>query len=77
MLPQPLFTPVITTIFEKMSTICNCAVGAWQRRFLQELLRTVFAMRGRVNSCELGPVQSFLRTDVSPKLPEGFQLGQV
>ena len=53
MLPQPLLAPVVTTIFRKMANIYNCQVGFWQRQFLQELLRAVFALRGRVNFTNL------------------------
>jgi len=49
MLPQPLFAPAITHIFAKMTAIHNCHLGAWQRKFLSELFRVLFAMRGRVN----------------------------
>jgi hypothetical protein len=53
MLSQPLLAAAITYIFAKMRIIHNSKVGAWQRRFLQELLRTLFAMRGRVNFTNL------------------------
>jgi hypothetical protein len=36
-----------------MAHIYNCQVGFWQRQFLQELLRAVFALRGRVNFTNL------------------------
>lgn len=49
MLPQPLLAPAIEYIFAKMTTIHNSPVGAWQRKFLSELFRVLFAMRGRVN----------------------------
>ena len=49
MLPQPPFAPAITHIFAKMTAIHNCHLGAWQRKFLSELFRVLFAMRGRVN----------------------------
>lgn len=49
MLPQPLFAPAIKYIFAKMTAIHNCHLGAWQRKFLSELFRVLFAMRGRVN----------------------------
>lgn len=32
-----------------MEAIHNCRIGAWQRRFIRELLKTVFALRGWVN----------------------------
>mgnify|MGYP006266121385 FL=1 len=32
-----------------MTTIHNCTIGAWRRRFLQELFHVLIAMRGRVN----------------------------
>jgi len=53
MLPQPLFAPVVSTIFRKMADIYNCQVGFWQRQFLEKLLRAVFALRGRVNFTNL------------------------
>lgn len=53
MLPQPLLAPVVSTIFRKMADIYNCRVGFWQRQFLEELFRTVFALRGRVNFTNL------------------------
>jgi hypothetical protein len=49
MLPQPLFAPVVTTIFRKMAETYNCQVGFWKRRFLKELFEAVLALRGRVN----------------------------
>ena len=36
-----------------MADIYNCRVGFWQRQFLEELFRTVFALRGRVNFTNL------------------------
>ena len=54
MLPQPLLAPVVSTIFRKMADIYNYQVGAWQRRFLEELFKTVFSLRGRVNFTNLG-----------------------
>jgi hypothetical protein len=59
MLPQPLFAPVVSTIFRKMADIYNCQVGFWQRQFLQELLRAVFALRGRVNFTNLARFSRF------------------
>ena len=53
MLPQPLFAPVVSTMFRKMTDIYNCQVDAWQRRFLRELLEAVFSLRGRVNFTNL------------------------
>ena len=53
MLPQPLFAPVVSTIFRKMTDIYNCNIGFWQRRFLQTLFEAVFALRGRVNFTNL------------------------
>jgi len=46
---QSLFAPAINYIFAKMTAIHNSCVGAWQRQFLSELFRVLFAMRGRVN----------------------------
>ena len=37
-----------------MADIYNCRVGAWQRRFLEELFKAVFSLRGRVNFTNLG-----------------------
>lgn len=53
MLPQPLLAPVVSTMFRKMADIYNCQVGFWQRQFLQELFKAVFALRGRVNFTNL------------------------
>jgi len=53
MLPQPLFAPVVSTIFRKMAETYNCHVGSWQRRFLQALFEAVLALRGRVNFTNL------------------------
>ena len=53
MLPQPLFAPVVSTIFRKMTDIYNCNIGSWQRRFLQQLFEAVCALRGRVNFTNL------------------------
>jgi hypothetical protein len=53
MLPQPLLAPVVSTIFRKMADIYNYQVGFWQRRFLQELFRAVFSLRGRLNFTNL------------------------
>jgi hypothetical protein len=36
-----------------MTDIYNCRVGFWQRRFLHELFKAVFALRGRVNFTNL------------------------
>ena len=47
MLPQPLLTPVVTTIFRKMAETYNCQVGFWQRQFLQELFRVLLALPGQ------------------------------
>ena len=59
MLPQPLLAPVVSTIFRKMADIYNCQIGIWQRRFLQELLQSVFALRGRVNFTNLARFSRF------------------
>ena len=53
MLPQPLFAPVVSTIFRKMTDIYNCHIGSWQRWFLQQLFEAVCALRGRVNFTNL------------------------
>ena len=53
MLPQPLFAPVVSTMFRKMADIYNCQVGAWQRCFLRELFKVVLSLRGRVNFTNL------------------------
>lgn len=48
------FSPaVLSTIFDKMQTISKQAPGKWQRSFLIELFRTVFALRGRINFTNL------------------------
>jgi len=59
MLPQPLLAPVVTTIFRKMADIYNCQVGAWQRRFLRELFKAVFSLRGRINFTNLARFSPF------------------
>jgi hypothetical protein len=56
---QPLLAAAITYIFAKMRVIHNSKVGAWQRKFLQELMRTLFAMRGRVNFTNLARYSAF------------------
>lgn len=53
MLPQPLFAPVVSTIFRKIAETYNYHVGFWQRRFLQTLFEAVLALRGRVNFTNL------------------------
>jgi len=53
MLPQPLLTPVVSTIFRKMADIYNYRVDAWQRRFIGELFKAVFSVRGRANFTNL------------------------
>ena len=53
MLPQPLLAPVVSTIFRKMADIYNYRVDAWQRRFMGELFKAVFSVRGRVNFTNL------------------------
>lgn len=58
MLPQPLLAPALTYIFAKMTTIHNCTIDAWQRPFLQELFRVLFALRGRVNFTNLARYSS-------------------
>ena len=57
MLPQPFLAPVVTTISWKVADICNCQVSTWQRRFLEDLFKTVFALRGRVNFTKSGLLQ--------------------
>jgi hypothetical protein len=42
-----------------MTTIHNCTIGAWQRQFLSELMRALFAMRGRVNFTNLARYSVF------------------
>jgi hypothetical protein len=59
MLSQPLLAAAITYIFAKMRTIHNSKVGAWQRQFLSELMRALFAMRGRVNFTNLARYSVF------------------
>ena len=59
MLPQPLLAPVVSTIFRKMADIYNCQVGFWQRRFLEELFRAVFSLRGRANFTNLARFSFF------------------
>jgi len=59
MLSQPLLAAALTYIFAKMRLIHNSTVGAWQRRCLQELMRTLFAMRGRVNFTNLARYSTF------------------
>jgi len=59
MLSQPLLAAAITYIFAKMGIIHNSKVGGWQRQFLQELMRTLFAMRGRVNFTNLARYSAF------------------
>lgn len=59
MLSQPLLTAAIIYIFAKMRAIHNSKVGVWQRQFLSELLRTLFAMRGRVNFTNLARYSAF------------------
>jgi len=56
---QPLLEAAITYIFAKMRTIHNFKVGAWQRKFLRELMRTLLAMRGRVNFTNLARYSVF------------------
>ena len=53
MLPQPLLAPVVPTIFRKMADIYNYRVDAWQRRFMGELFKAVFSLRGRANFTNL------------------------
>jgi hypothetical protein len=59
MLPQPLLTPVVTTIFRKMAETYNRQVGFWQRQFLQELFRALLALRGRINFTNLARFSRF------------------
>lgn len=42
-----------------MRAIHNSKVGAWQRQFLSELMRALFAMRGRVNFTNLARYSAF------------------
>jgi len=73
MLPQPLFAPVVTTIFRKMADIYNCQIGFWQRRFLRELLQAVFALRGRVNFTNLARFSRFHEQTFRRHFKKAFQ----
>lgn len=59
MLPHTLLAPALTYIFAKMTDIHNCTIGRWQRLFLCELFRVLFAMRGRVNFTNLARYSPF------------------
>jgi hypothetical protein len=59
MLSQPLLAAATTYIFAKMRVIHNSKVGAWQRKFLPELMRTLFATGCRVNFTNLARYSAF------------------
>ena len=46
-------------MFRKMADIYNCQVGFWQRRFMGELFKTVFSLRGRINFTNLARFSPF------------------
>ena len=73
MLPQPLFAPVVSTIFRKMVDIYNCQVGVWQRRFLRELFQAVFALRGRVNFTNMARFSRFHEQTFRRHFKKAFQ----
>jgi hypothetical protein len=73
MLPQPLFAPVVTTIFRKMAETYNCQVGFWQRRFLKELFEAVLALRGRVNFTNLARFSPFHEQTFRRHFQKAFQ----
>lgn len=59
MLPQPLLAPALTFIFAKMMTMHNCTIGAWKRRFIEEMFHVLIAMRGRVNFTNMARYSTF------------------
>ena len=75
MLPQPLFAPVVSTIFRKMTDIYNCNIGSWQRRFLQQLFEAVCALRGRVNFTNLARFSPLHEQTFRRHFQKAFQWG--
>jgi hypothetical protein len=73
MLSQPLLAPALTHIFATMTTIHNCTIGAWRRRFLLGLFQVVFAMRGRVNCANMARYSSFCEQTFRRHFAKGFQ----
>ena len=52
---------VLDRIFDKMTDI-----NKWQRDFLTLLFKTIFALQGRVNRRQPGPLQRRLRANLPP-----------
>ena len=73
MLPQPLLAPVVSVIFRKMADIYNCPVGFWQRQFLHELFRAVFALRSRLNFTNLARFSPFHEQTFRRHFKKAFQ----
>ena len=73
MLPQPLLAPVVTTIFRKMADIYNYRGDAWQRRFMGELFKAVFSLRGRVNFTNLARFSPFHEQTFRRHFKKAFQ----
>lgn len=72
MLPQPLLAPAIKHIFAKMRAIHNSPVGAWQRQFVLELFRVLFAMRGRVNFTNMARYSSYIEQTFRRQFQKAF-----
>jgi hypothetical protein len=56
-----------------MADIYNCQVGAWRRRFLLELFKTVFSLRGRVNFTNLARFSRFHEQTFRRHFQKAFQ----
>ena len=75
MLPQPLLAPVVSVIFRKMADIYNCPVGFWQRQFLHELFRAVFALRSRAGFTNLARFSPFHEQTFRRHFKKAFRWG--
>jgi len=75
MLPQPLFAPVVSTVFRKMADIYDCQVDVWQRRFLRELHEAVFSLRGRVSFTNLAHFSPLREQTFRRHLKKAFRWG--
>ena len=73
MLPQPLLAPVVSTIFRKMADIYNYRVDAWQRRFMGELFKAVFSLRGRANFTNMARFSRFHEQTFRRHFKKAFQ----